>query len=83
VRLEVAVPAANAFIGKPYPARDILPRALFGSGGLPDGVVMPLCVRDARLGFAVFGFGPREGIAYELLREEISAAVAGLRVTGR
>jgi len=63
----------------PYPARDILPRPLFGSGGLPDCVVMPLFVKDLKLGFAVFGFGPREGIAYELLREEISAAVAGLR----
>jgi DNA-binding LacI/PurR family transcriptional regulator len=83
VRLQLAAPLGGNAVGTTYRAREVLPRELFGSGGLPDGVVMPLFLRDQQLGFAVFGFGPREGIAYELLREQISAAVAGLDVVDR
>jgi hypothetical protein len=80
VRLELAAPLGGGAVGKTYAAREVLPRDLFGTGGLPDGVVMPLFLREQQLGFAVFGFGPREGIAYELLREQISAAVASLNI---
>src|SRR5262249_27341361 len=56
VTLELASPAAPGVVGSSYRAKDLLPRALFGSGGLPDGVVMPLYVKHEQLGFAVFGF---------------------------
>jgi DNA-binding LacI/PurR family transcriptional regulator len=83
VRLELSAPLAASGPRTSYPSQDLLPRQMFGAGGLPDGVVMPLYVKDDQLGFAVFGFGPREGIAYELLREQISAAVAGLKIVDR
>jgi diguanylate cyclase (GGDEF)-like protein len=40
-------------------------------------VVEPLFFEDQQFGFAVFEIGPSEGIVYEMLRDQISAAIKG------
>jgi hypothetical protein len=43
-------------------------------------VVEPLFFRGQSLGYAVFGFGPRNGTVYESLRDQISAALYGAKL---
>jgi len=40
-------------------------------------VLQPLYFQEHRLGFAMFEYGPREGIIYEAIRDQISAALKG------
>jgi len=40
-------------------------------------VLEPLLFQQHRLGFAMFEYGPREGIIYEALRDQISASLKG------
>jgi len=40
-------------------------------------VIQPLFFQEYRLGFAIFEYGPREGIIYEALRDQISASLKG------
>lgn len=40
-------------------------------------VLEPLLFQQHRLGFAIFEYGPREGIIYEALRDQISASLKG------
>jgi len=57
-------------------------RCLLPAGFLPQHrrfsfIVEPLFFRQERLGYALFEMGPRQGIIYEALRDQISAALKG------
>jgi DNA-binding LacI/PurR family transcriptional regulator/serine phosphatase RsbU (regulator of sigma subunit) len=58
-----------------FPAEELVPdRAQFTSRRR-SCIVEPLYFEDERLGFAVCEMGPREGMVYETLREQISSAL--------
>jgi C4-dicarboxylate-specific signal transduction histidine kinase len=62
---------------QPFHARQLLPEGLFPSSRRVSFIVEPLFFRQQRLGFALFEMGPRQGIIYEALRDQISAALKG------
>lgn len=63
-----------------FPWRRLLPQAIKEERSSDALVVEPLFFRDYSIGYAVFGFGPRNGTLYESLRDQISAALYGARL---
>jgi len=63
--------------GRPsFEARDLVPAGVLD--GVPRTfVVENLFFGEEQLGLALFEFGPREGVIYEALRDQISAALKG------
>lgn len=59
----------------------LLPDALFPKQSPFSLVVEPLFFRAHRIGYAVFEYGPRNGSLYESLRDQISAALFGARLS--
>lgn len=64
-------------IGKSFNARHLVPESLFPSNRRTSYIVEPLFFKQQRLGYALFEMGPRQGIIYEALRDQISAALKG------
>ncbi|MCX4244849.1 diguanylate cyclase [Paraliomyxa miuraensis] len=63
--------------GQPeFDARDLVPPGLLGVEPRTF-VVENLFFGEEQLGLALFEFGPREGVIYEALRDQISAALKG------
>jgi len=60
-----------------YPCSDLVPRGLLPTDRRCAYVVEPLFFRDEQLGFALFEIGPSDGVVYEALRDELSAALKG------
>jgi DNA-binding LacI/PurR family transcriptional regulator/signal transduction histidine kinase len=68
---------APADPGLSFPCRQLVPRGMLPTGRRFAYVVEPLFFKDEQLGFVLFEMGPREGVVYEALRDEISAAIKG------
>jgi DNA-binding LacI/PurR family transcriptional regulator/C4-dicarboxylate-specific signal transduction histidine kinase len=62
---------------RPFQAKHLLPSGMFPGSRRVSFIVEPLFFRQQRLGFALFEMGPRQGIIYEALRDQISAALKG------
>lgn len=60
-----------------FPVKRLLPPGLFPLERRVSFIVEPLFFRQQRLGYALFEMGPRQGIVYEALRDQISAALKG------
>jgi DNA-binding LacI/PurR family transcriptional regulator/C4-dicarboxylate-specific signal transduction histidine kinase len=74
---ESGVPLALPLPGQTFAARHLLPPGLFPKPRRASFIVEPLFFRQQRLGYALFEMGPRQGIVYEALRDQISAALKG------
>jgi signal transduction histidine kinase len=59
---------------------DLIPGAIGPRDRRWTVIVEPLFVANQQLGFVLFEAGPREGIIYESLREQISSAINGVRL---
>jgi len=60
-----------------FPCSDLVPRDLLPNDRRYAYVVEPLFFKDEQLGFALFEIGPSDGVVYEALRDELSAALKG------
>jgi len=60
-----------------FEAKRLLPEGMFPRQRRVSFIVEPLFFRQQRLGYALFELGPRQGIVYEALRDQISAALKG------
>ncbi len=67
----------ESWIGTVYPARDLVPQALWPVDRRTTYIVEPLFFQEHQLGFVLLEMGPRQGIIYEVLRDQISAALKG------
>jgi DNA-binding LacI/PurR family transcriptional regulator len=65
----------------PFEAERVLPDALFPRRNPFALVIEPLFFRAHSLGYAAFDYGSRNGSLYESLRDQISAALFGARLT--
>jgi signal transduction histidine kinase len=72
-----ARPHAPAHVGTVYSARMLAPRELLPEGRRHSYVVLPLFFKEHQLGVGLFETGPRHGIIYESLRDQVSAALKG------
>ena len=64
-------------VGCIFEARYLVPEQLLPSNRRTSYIVEPLFFKQQRLGYALFEMGPRQGIIYEALRDQISAALKG------
>jgi diguanylate cyclase (GGDEF)-like protein len=69
--------------GRAFPAQELVPRDLLPARRRTTLLVEPLFFEDEPLGFAVLEMGPREGVIYEALRDQLSAALHGARLVQR
>jgi diguanylate cyclase (GGDEF)-like protein len=60
-----------------FPSRELVPEDLLPTHRRFSYVVEPLFFKEEQLGFGVFEMGPREGVIYEALRDQISGALKG------
>jgi signal transduction histidine kinase len=81
VRLVLAYDEARreppAQVGTVYPARKLVPEGLFPEQRRTMYVVLPLFFKEHQLGIGLFETGPRQGVIFESLRDQISAALKG------
>ncbi|MFC1643050.1 substrate-binding domain-containing protein, partial [Myxococcota bacterium] len=77
---KVALPAQT---GVTFPSRELVPGHLWPRDRRRAHVVEPLFFGEDQLGFVLFELGPREGVLYEMLREQISAALKGALLVQR
>lgn len=70
-------PEQAKLVGTTFSTSSLVPAGLFPSDRRVIYIVEPLFFRQQRLGFAVFEMGPRQGVIYEALRDQISAALKG------
>lgn len=63
--------------GTLFDPRDLLPQGLFPTERRTSFVVEPLFFQEHELGYLLLEMGPRQGIIYEALRDQISATVKG------
>jgi phosphoserine phosphatase RsbU/P len=61
----------------------LLPAAVDSLGRRASVIVEPLYFRDRALGCLLLEMGPREGIVYESLAEQVSSALEGARLVAR
>jgi DNA-binding LacI/PurR family transcriptional regulator/AraC-like DNA-binding protein/signal transduction histidine kinase len=74
--LAAAWPEAPDALGRPFPARALLPPGMTeGSGGF---VVEPIAGAPGVRGYLILEIGPEEGGVYEDLRDSVSAALRSL-----
>ena len=71
---------SNEWLGCVYPARQLVPHGLFTPERNTVYIVEPLFFQDHQLGFMLVEMGPRQGIIYEVLRDQISAALKGAQL---
>ncbi len=64
-------------VGCVFDTRYLVPEQLLPSNRRTSYIVEPLFFKQQRLGYALFEMGPRQGIIYEALRDQISAALKG------
>ena len=64
-------------VGRVFEARHLVPDGLLLTDRRTVYIVEPLFFKQQRLGYAIFEMGPRQGIIYEALRDQISAALKG------
>ena len=70
-------PIATDILRQSFHTSYLLPSGLFPTDRRVSFIVEPLFFRQHRLGYALFEMGPRQGIIYEALRDQISAALKG------
>ena len=70
-----AAPAAP--VTRSFPSRQLLPAGTLPMARRHTFVIEPLFFKTDQLGFALFEMGPREGVIYEALRDQISGALKG------
>ncbi len=63
--------------GEIFPSREVVPKRWLPTQRRYAFVVEPLFFEDQPFGYAVFELGPSQGIMYEMLRDQISAAIKG------
>jgi DNA-binding LacI/PurR family transcriptional regulator/signal transduction histidine kinase len=68
---------ASDWVGRVFPARRLVPEGLSLSENRATHIIEPLFFKDHSLGFVVLEMGPRQGIIYEALRDQLSAALKG------
>ena len=61
--------------GQRFRSRQLAPERMLPAGRQYSFVAEPLYFREQHLGFVLFEIGPREGVAFETLREGISNAL--------
>ena len=64
----------------PFPSEELIPTAIRPMDRRLAVAVEPLFVNDQQLGFLVLELGPREGIIYESLAEQVSSALERTRL---
>jgi DNA-binding LacI/PurR family transcriptional regulator/GAF domain-containing protein len=69
--------------GQFFPSRKLLPPGMLHSEGQFTMVVGNLFVREGLQGFALFKMGPRDGLLYYSLEEQISSALHRIRLVGQ
>ncbi len=78
--LLLAFDARRAYLRQPrrpqFPSRELMPEAMRADEPRVF-VVEDLFFQQDQLGFVLFEYGPREGLIYEALRDQISAALKG------
>lgn len=65
------------WVGRCFPACRLVPDGLLLSEHRSAHIVEPLFFQDHALGFVVLEMGPRQGVIYEALRDQLSAALKG------
>lgn len=68
---------APDWVGQVFSARRLVPEGLSLSEGRATHIVEPLFFKEHSLGFVVLEMGPRQGVIYEALRDQLSAAIKG------
>ncbi|HEY5962292.1 MAG TPA: substrate-binding domain-containing protein [Polyangiaceae bacterium] len=68
---------AADWVGQKFDAKQLLPDGLTLAEARSTHVVEPLFFQDHALGFVVLEMGPRQGVIYEALRDQLSAALKG------
>lgn len=68
---------AADWVGKCFLARQLVPDGLSLAEHRSAHIVEPLFFQDHALGFVVLEMGPRQGVIYEALRDQLSAALKG------
>lgn len=63
--------------GELFPSNELVPKRWMAQDRRFAYVVEPLFFEDQQFGFALFEMGPTDGIVYEMLRDQISAAMKG------
>ena len=67
----------NEWIGRVFQARRLVPEGLTLSENRSAHIVEPLFFQDHSLGYVILEMGPRQGVIYEALRDQLSAALKG------
>lgn len=68
---------ANDWVGRVFAAHSLLPVGLELFERRTTYIVEPLFFKEHQLGFALLEMGPRQGVIYEALRDQLSAALKG------
>ncbi len=63
--------------GELFPSNQLVPRRWMRTDKRFFYVVEPLFFEEKQFGFALFEMGPTDGVVYEMLRDQISAAMKG------
>ena len=78
-----AIADAAPAVGATMPAVTLLPSLFAQLGRRASIVVEPLFFHERPLGFLLLEMGPREGMVYESLAEQVSSALEGARLVDR
>jgi DNA-binding LacI/PurR family transcriptional regulator/C4-dicarboxylate-specific signal transduction histidine kinase len=65
------------WVGQCFDAHQLLPDGLILAEARATHIVEPLFFQDHALGFVILEMGPRQGVIYEALRDQLSAALKG------
>lgn len=76
-------PAATALRGTRLPANQLLPEGALSGDERSSYVVEPVGSVGEGLGHVVLAIGPREGLIYEAVRDNITAALLGMKLVQR
>lgn len=69
--------------GTRLPALDLVPAILRPLGRRASLMIEPLSFQDRAFGYLVLEIGPREGVVYASLAEQVSGALEGARLSAR
>jgi serine phosphatase RsbU (regulator of sigma subunit) len=69
--------------GNKLPAFDLVPAILQQLGRRASLIIEPLSFHDRAFGYLALEIGPREGVVYESLAEQVSSALEGARLGAR
>ncbi len=68
---------------QPFAAGQLLPRNLWPTDRRYTYVIEPLFFEDEQLGYVLLEMGPTQGLIYEVLRDQLSAALEGALLVQR